>query len=274
MPRSWTKRLLRLLASALIVALVTVVSYGAHAKSFVAGFIYLFPIMLIAFGWGFLEASIASVLAVGCLDYFFTEPLFRFYMSDPQDWIALFSFETIVLVVSRLADRLKHHAIEAGKQREQVEKLYLMSRDILLLNRRAAFGAQLVHLILEAFDLDGASLWDAREARLDTTGTVCIPEDEVRATYFCQRHGDDAAKGRFKRVLFLGNRAVGAIGLVGISNKAVLDAHTADAIASLAAWRWSGRIRLRPRVKLKLPGKANSCALRCLMDWHMHLKPR
>jgi two-component system sensor histidine kinase KdpD len=235
MTKAWTKRLLRVLASTLIVALVTVVAYGAHAKSFVAGFIYLFPIMLIAFGWGFVEASIASVLAVGCLDYFFTEPLFHFYMSDPQDWIALVSFEAIVLVVSRLADRLKRHATDEARQRQQVEKLYLMSRDILLLNRRAAIGAQLVQLIIEAFDLSGVSLWDASDARLDTAGTVCIPEDEVRATYFHQRHGDDAANGSFKRVLFLGSRAIGAIGLVDTSSQSFMDAHASDAIASLAA---------------------------------------
>ena len=235
MAGSWSKRLLRVLASAPIVALVTVIAYGAHAKSFVAGFIYLFPIMLIAFGWGFIEASIASVLAVGCLDYFFTEPLFHFYMSDPQDWIALISFEAIVLVVSRLADRLKRHATEAGKQREQVEKLYLMSRDILLLNRRAAVGAELVRRIVEAFDLDAVSLWDAREVRLDTAGTGFIPEDEVRAIYFHQRHGDEAVNGRFKRVLLVGSRAIGAIGLAGASDRPFIDAHTADAIASLAA---------------------------------------
>jgi two-component system sensor histidine kinase KdpD len=235
MPRYWTKRLLRVLASAPIIALVTAVAYSAHAKSFVAGFIYLFPIMLIAFGWGFIEASIASLLAVGCLDYFFTEPLFHFYMSDPQDWIALVSFEAIVLVVSRLADRLKRHATEAGKQREQVEKLYLMSRDILLLNRRAAVGAELVHRIIEAFDLDGVSLWDAMEARLDTAGSAYIPEDEVRATYFHQRHGEDAVNVRYKRVLLVGSRAIGAIGLAGASDRPFIDAHTADAIASLAA---------------------------------------
>jgi two-component system, OmpR family, sensor histidine kinase KdpD len=235
MPRSWSKRLLRVLASVPIVALVTVVAYGAHTKSFVAGFIYLFPIMLIAFGWGFIEASIASVLAVGCLDYFFTEPLFHFYMSDPQDWIALASFEAIVLLVSRLADRLKRHATEAGKRREQVEKLYLMSRNILLLNRRAAIGAELAHCIHQAFALDGVSLWDAREARLDNAGTTCIPEDEIRAAYFHRCHGDDAVNGRFKRVLFLGSQAIGAIGLTGTSNRAFMDAHTADAIASLVA---------------------------------------
>src|SRR5215472_6089945 len=144
MPSLWVQRLLRILASALIVALVTVVTYGTHAKSFAAGFIYLFPIMLIAFGWGFFEASVASVLAVACLDYFFTEPHFHFYMSDPQDWIALVSFEAVVLLVSQLADRLKRHATEASKQRVQVEKLNRLSRDVLLLNRRSAIGIQLV----------------------------------------------------------------------------------------------------------------------------------
>lgn len=235
MPRSWAKRLLRISANALIVALVTVVAYGAHAKSFVAGFLYLFPIMLIAFGWGFLEASIASVFAVGCLDYFFTEPLFQFYMADHQDWIALASFEAVVLVVSRLAERLKRHATEAQEQREQLEKLYLMSRDILMLNRRVVIGTKLVHLILEGFDLDGVSLWDASEARLDTAGPVCISADEVRAAYIHQRHGDGAVNGSFKRVLFVGSRAVGAIGLVGNSREVIMDACKADAIASLAA---------------------------------------
>src|ERR1700742_2442802 len=130
MKRLWIKRLSRALATAPVVTAVTVVAYGCHAKAFVAGFLYLLPIMLIAFGWGIFEASVASVLAVGCLDYFFTEPLFHFYMSDPQDWVALISFEAVVLLVSQLADRLKRHAFESAQQREQVETLYLMSRDV------------------------------------------------------------------------------------------------------------------------------------------------
>jgi two-component system, OmpR family, sensor histidine kinase KdpD len=228
-------RAFRLLASAFIVALVTVVAYATHAKSFVTGFLYLLPLMLVAFQWGFAEATVASILAVGCLDFFFTEPLFHFYMSDPQDWIALASFEAIVLVVCRLTDRLKRHAAEAGRRREQVEKLYLMSRDILLLNHRNAIGAQIVNLIVDAFGFDGASIWDARETRMNSAGTKCLPEDQVRATYFHQRHSDDATNGKFLRVLFVGSRAIGAIGFVGASSKSFLDAQTADAIASLTA---------------------------------------
>src|ERR1700677_740101 len=89
MHASLPRRLLRLPASALIIALVTWIAYASHAKSFVAGFLYLFPVMLLGFGWGFFEATFASVLAVGCLDYFFTEPLLQLSMSDPQDWLAL-----------------------------------------------------------------------------------------------------------------------------------------------------------------------------------------
>ena len=75
---------LRILATALIVAALTAIAYECHAKAFVAGFLYLLPIVFIAFGWGWLEASVASVLAAGCLDYFFTAPVFRFTMADSQ----------------------------------------------------------------------------------------------------------------------------------------------------------------------------------------------
>jgi two-component system sensor histidine kinase KdpD len=232
---AWIHRLLRTLVSAAIVALVTVVAYGFHAKSFAAGFIYLLPVMCIAFEWGFLEASVASVLSVGCLDYFFTDPLFHFYMSDPQDWIALFCFETIVLVVSRFAVRLKRHASEADRRREQVEKLYLVSRDILMLDYRYATGVQIAHLLKQIFQLDSVSLWDAREARIDAVGTGCISEDEVRATYFHGRRNDDAAHGSFLRLLLVGTRAIGSIGLKDASFGGFLDGYTSDAIASLAA---------------------------------------
>jgi two-component system, OmpR family, sensor histidine kinase KdpD len=235
MHASLPRRLLRLPASALIIALVTWIAYASHAKSFVAGFLYLFPVMLLAFGWGFFEATFASVLAVGCLDYFFTEPLLQLSMSDPQDWLALTGFESVVLLVSGLAVRLKRQATEADHQRSLTEKLFLMSRNILLLDHRNATGPQLAKLIIEIFGMDGVSLWDGREARIDTAGASCIPDDELRAAYFQEQNEDDSENGRYKRVLLLGSRSIGAIGLVAHSSKEKMDARTVDAIASLSA---------------------------------------
>lgn len=233
--RHWTQRSLRALTTVLIIGVLTVIAYGFHAKAFVAGFLYLLPIVVIAFRWGLLEASIASVLAAGCLDYFFTAPLFRFTMTDPQDWFALAGFETVVLVISRLADRLKHHAAATNAQRERVEKLYLISRDILMMDRRKEICAQLANLIVEVFEADGVAIWDAREAHFGSAGRHPITEDEVRAIYLCGTNEDEFVSGTFRRVLLAGTRPIGSLCLVDSTSDGHIGTLSVDAIASLSA---------------------------------------
>jgi two-component system, OmpR family, sensor histidine kinase KdpD len=228
-------RVLRMLASVGIVMLVTVLAYEGHAHSFVAGFLYLFPLMLIAFRWGFPEAMVASIFAVGCLDYFFTRPFLHFYVEDPQDRLALACFEVTFLVTSQLAHRLRRYAVRTDERRRQVEMLYIMSREILYLDRGSMIGSRLVKLIAETFSLAGVLLWDEREARLDIAGSPSIPEEEIRAALFQERHEDDLEKGKFVRTLLIGTRAVGALGVARAFGGLALDSDTVDAIASLSA---------------------------------------
>jgi two-component system sensor histidine kinase KdpD len=228
------RRLFRILVSALMVATITWIAYGLHAKAFIAGFLYLLLVLPIAFLWGFIEATVASVMAVACLDYFFTQPLLNFYMSDPQDWFALGAFETVVLTVSRLASRLRNQALTTAAHEASVDRLYSMSRELLLIDRGEPTGAQLARLIAEVFGASAVALWSAHEARLDVAGPQRIPEEEVRAAYLCGRREDNAIQGRFTRTLVLGSRAVGSLCIVsGPGGK--LDPRTADAVASLAA---------------------------------------
>jgi two-component system sensor histidine kinase KdpD len=228
------RRPLRMLASAFLVAAITCVAYGLHAKAFIAGFLYLLLVLPVAFLWGFLEATIASIMAIACLDYFFTQPLLHFYMSDPQDWVALSAFEAVVLVVSRLANRLRQQAIETAAHEASVDRLYTMSRELLLMDRGEPMGAQLARLIAEVFDASAVALWSAHEARQDAAGTQQIPEDEVRVAFLCESREDDLIQGKFTRTLWLGSRAVGALRIVSGAG-GMMDARTADAIASLAA---------------------------------------
>jgi two-component system sensor histidine kinase KdpD len=232
----WMSRLLRVLAALAIIAVLTAVAYRCQAEAFVAGFIYLLPIVFIAFGWGLLEASIASVAAVACLDYFFTPLVFRgFNMVNEQDWVALAGFEAVVLVVSRLADRLKHQAALTNAQRERVEKLYLMSRDILLMDRHKDTCAQLARLVIKEFEVDGIAFWDAREAEFSSAGTHPITTEEGQATYLNQNCENDLAQGVFRRVLMAGTRPIGALLLVDKSGIGHIGALSVDAIASLSS---------------------------------------
>src|ERR1700678_4099376 len=104
--------------------LITWVAYRLHFNLSSATSVHLFLVTAIALRWGFLEASIVSVCSVACLDYFFTEPLFKFYIADSHDWVALGAFESVALVVSSLSSQVRRHARESELHQSQLQKLY------------------------------------------------------------------------------------------------------------------------------------------------------
>lgn len=232
---AWVVRSSRFAVTAAVIAAITAIAYESHAEKFVAGFLYLFPLMLIAFRWGFIEASVGSVIAAGCLDYFFTLPLLHLYMSDRQDWVALSSFEGVVLVTSRLADRLKTYASAADEQRKRAEKLYRMSRELLFVNAYQNASASLTRLIGEVFSLRGVALLDSEEERFETWGVPALEKAELRAVCQGVSYPDQQEKGRFSRVLYRGSRSIGSIALCADPASRTVDSSAADAIASLSA---------------------------------------
>src|SRR5580704_1597014 len=228
-------RLLRTIAVVPVVALVTGLVYEGHGRALTAGLIDLVLVMLIAFRWGFPEAVVASVVAVASLDFFYMVPIFSLYEHDPQDWISTVIFVTIALTAGHFAARIKQKAAQTESERTRLERLYLTSRDIIMMDRRKEVGAQLASLIADTFKVEAVALWDAREARMDKAGGNAVPDDEVRATYFHELYENDPVSRKFKRVLRLGTRPVGALYIAGSPSGAQLDARSVDAIASLAA---------------------------------------
>jgi len=229
------RRSTRILASASMVTAITWIAYAVHAKAFIAGFLYLILLLPIAFQWGFLEATVASLMAIACLDYFFTQPYLNFSMSDPQDWLALGTFEVVVLVVSRLADRLRHHAAQAASHEASLDRLYTLSKELLVVDRVQPVGAQLARLIADVFELPAVALWTASDARLDVAGPQSVSEADILALSTGENPPDDQPQGRFVRSLSLGSRTLGALCFVSAPSDNQIDARTADAIASLVA---------------------------------------
>ncbi len=228
-------RTLRSVATIPVLALVTFIGYLCHAGALASGVVDLVLILIIAFQWGFIEGAVASAAAVAFLDFFFMPPLLSFYERVPQDWIASVVFALIALFLSRLADALHRQSIEIKQERELLERLYLTSRDILMMDRGEQIGAQLTHLIETVFKADVVALWDAREAKMDKAGPGFVEENEVRGIYFSELSENDTFACRFKRVLRLGTRAVGALYIAGSASDSFLDSRSADAIASLSA---------------------------------------
>jgi PAS domain S-box-containing protein len=71
----------------------------------------------------FISSAVFSVVAVGCLDFFFTDPLFSLYVADAQNATALVAFLVTSLAVTSLVRRL--HGL-GEVHREQTRLLELI----------------------------------------------------------------------------------------------------------------------------------------------------
>ena len=105
------------------------------------GFLCLLIVVAEAILCGFWQATIVSVVAAACLDFFYYPPYLTLNITDPQDWVALGAFEMSALVVSRVSSREQRSSQEASLQRMAMEQLYELSRSTLLINLHQAAWA-------------------------------------------------------------------------------------------------------------------------------------
>jgi two-component system sensor histidine kinase KdpD len=75
-------------------------------------------------------AILASVLAVGCFDFFLVPPYYTFAISDTEYLLTFAVMLTTALVVSTLTLRLRRQAEAASAREERTAALYAMSRDL------------------------------------------------------------------------------------------------------------------------------------------------
>jgi two-component system sensor histidine kinase KdpD len=222
--------LVRIVVGSSSAMLLTLLAFRLHFNLSSATSIHLFLVVILAIRWGLLEASLVSILSVACLDYFFTEPLFQFYITDSHDWIAIMVFEATALIVSSLSNQVSHHARELERRQAQQERLYELSQHILLLDRNTVVDQQLVDLIRSSLRVKGVALWNGYEMHQCKSGDCDVPNGAIRSASL-DADEDDLDVGISRRVLRLGTRPIGSIYLCGHS----LDAASVNAAASLAA---------------------------------------
>ena len=206
------------------------------------GFLFLVLVVLSAMYGGFLQATVVSVAAVTCLNYFFVPPLFSF-VNSPANWVALGAFEFTALVISRLSHRAQLRALEAIAGQRDMERLYETSRRILLLDSSREPGQPIVSLIREIFDLKAVQLFDAFNSTTFQSGEgLPDAEQHTRDAYLMSADTYDAGTRSWYGALRLGSRTVGGLGLIGTEMPKL----AATALASLCGIALE-RVRVRQR---------------------------
>ncbi|HEY2470188.1 MAG TPA: ATP-binding protein [Terracidiphilus sp.] len=218
-----------LLASAFLVGFGMVANQYLNLAATIS--VYLFVTLAIADKAGFAEASIVSIVAALCLEYYFAPPLFSFRVDRPENWTALATFEGISLMVSRLSHKARGHQVMLEKQSIEQKALYELCRDMLLLDWQQSPGQQLCILIKRIFPLRGVALLNGYEGAVSCFGETPNGETAIKAVYFSERNYDDISNNTSFRVLFFGTRAVGALMLYEHS----IDSLSINSIASVTA---------------------------------------
>jgi two-component system sensor histidine kinase KdpD len=100
--------------------------------------------------WTAIVVSVASMLT---LNFFFLPPLGTFTIADPQNWIALFAFLVVAVIASNLSASAKARTSEAIASRNEVTRLFDLTRDVLLTTETAGAIDALARHVARRFEL-------------------------------------------------------------------------------------------------------------------------
>jgi two-component system sensor histidine kinase KdpD len=168
----------------------------------------------------FWSAAIVSILSAGCLDFFFTSPVFTLYMSNPLNVLALVVFVFTALVITRLVSQERVQATSARLQKNRLDRLYKLSQRLLALDPDATMTKKFLEPFRELFGVTAICIFDAETAEVHLIGSSQdnLPA-KTREAYISGHDLNDPGLRLSVRCLrFGGAKMTGAIGFEGIQD--------------------------------------------------------
>ena len=216
-----------------MLGLITASAYALHLNSAATGFVFLMAVVLNCLDCGIAAAIIVSVAAVGLLNYFFIEPLLTFRVAHPVDIAALGAFLTASLVTTLLASKAREQARAASRDRGNVELLYDCAQRLLVLDPLQSEPPKFLEAMRRVFGLKAACYFDAASAALFTSGEPCNGlAERTRDTYIMKRDSTDTESRTSFRLLWAGEKILGAIGFAGLKDPDIMASPAAALVAT------------------------------------------
>ena len=114
--------------------------------------------------WVAITTSFVAMLA---FNFAFLPPVGTFTIADPQNWVALVAFLAVSLVASNLSAVARARASEAIGRRDELARLFDLSRDVLVGTESREALATLARSVARRFDLDYVAIALPRDEEWD-----------------------------------------------------------------------------------------------------------
>ena len=145
---------------ATVAAVVTTVALAmTGARATTAGMVFLVVVVVTATQAGLIISLYSALLCAVSFDYFFLPPIHTFILAGPQEWISMMTFAISSLVAGRVAERARKQKEQAEQRREDVERLYLLSQEMILHEDADGLIRDLPALVAKIFLLDSVVLY-------------------------------------------------------------------------------------------------------------------
>ena len=240
----------------LVSALVTIaaVTAGLRALRDVSPTTVALALLLVVLGAATLSrlriAIVVSLAAMLTLNFFFLPPVGTFTIADPQNWIALFAFLIVAMIASNLSAAAQERAREAIDRRNEVTRLFDLTRDVLLTTETAGALDVLARHVARRFDLSRVAIclpadhgWQIHQGGLEEVSLDVAVLDtslaKARGTLefdaYKRAYGGHIPTGEGNDIAIVplrhGTKAIGLLAAVS----SVLDIGTLDAVAGVVA---------------------------------------
>ena len=206
----------RLAGSIGVVAVITALYTAVlHVNPTTVALSYLIAILLVATTWGIVEATAASIVAVLCFNFFFLPPVGTLTIADPQNWVAFVAFLATAIVASQLSGRARRREVDAGARQHDLERLYALSRALLLSDRGGATPGEIARHVVEAFEIRTAGVCDQRADTVAWAGTTPREDLDDRLREVARRGASMSEAGVTIVAIQLGGAPIGSVAISG-----------------------------------------------------------
>jgi len=161
----WPRELLVLVGSTGAIAVITApLRMLPEISSTTVALAFLLVVLAAATMAPLRVAIVVSLIAMLALNFFFLPPVGGFTIADPQNWVALVAFLIVAVIASNLSAAAQDRAREAVERRNEVTRLFDLTRDVLLTTETAGAIDVLARHVARRFEL--------------TTVAICLPGEQ------------------------------------------------------------------------------------------------
>lgn len=240
------------LGGGLIAVGATVAALGqiADISSTTVGLVLILVVLVTATLGRLWTAIVVALTATAALNFFFLPPVGAFTIAHPQNWVAVIVFLVVAVIASELSSVAQRRAREAIARRNEVTRLFDLTRDVLLTTETAGAIEVLTRHIARRFELRKVAIclpvedgWAIHQGGEDTVhldvGALNTALAKARGTleFDARRraYGGHSLAGEHGDVTIVPLRhGTKAVGLLAAASSA-LDIGTLDAVAGVVA---------------------------------------